>query len=157
MSQRPTTTSDREDPTMRVSGRSLLPRELTASTGPQTPTAPLEGGFVGVDASAGGGSVIDSPASVGLWRECNGVSEVPTLVQLPDNDPEDGSTVTRLRFRVAFPTVEAFHVVGGGHTEPSLQARYRLWCMPIVGPQHGDTEMAEEVWSFFSWQGRAAH
>jgi polyhydroxybutyrate depolymerase len=111
---------------------------------------------VGVDASAGGGSVIDRPASDALWRECNGVSEAPALVQLPDNDPEDGATVTSLRFRVASPTVEAFHVVGGGHTEPSFQARYRLWLMPIVGPQHGDTEMAEEAGSFFSSQGRAA-
>lgn len=124
--------------------------------GTADPICPFEGGFVGGDASAGRGSVIGSPASVELWREVNGVSEEAIAVELPDTDPEDGSTVTRLRFRVAFPTVEALHVVGGGHTEPSREAHYRPWFMQLVGPQNGDIEMADEVWSFFSSQRRPA-
>ncbi len=133
-------------------GVPTTPVSVLFLNGTEDPICPFGGGFVGGEASSGRGSVVGSPASIALWREVNGLVDEGREEPLPDTDSADESTVSRLRYRSSFPTVEALHVVGGGHTEPSLVERYRPWFLQIVGRQNGDVEMADEVWSFFSSQ-----
>jgi polyhydroxybutyrate depolymerase len=45
-------------------------------------------------------------------------------------------------------TVALYRIIGGGHTEPSVEHRYRRLFRAVVGEQNHDIEMADEVWSF---------
>jgi polyhydroxybutyrate depolymerase len=74
------------------------------------------------------------------WITYNNCSTIPTITELPDIDPNDGSTVTQIIYADGDKdvTVEHFRVNGGGHTWPGS---------PFGGNQ--DINVCEKIWHFF--------
>ena len=63
------------------------------------------------------------------------------MEELPELDPEDGSTVQYLHYDNGKnePSVEHFKVIGGGHN----------WFGSENEPDNNDIDVSEEVWKFF--------
>ncbi|HEY5603050.1 MAG TPA: hypothetical protein VIM41_08090 [Gammaproteobacteria bacterium] len=82
----------------------------------------------------------------------NNIKSEPELVELPDVDKSDNSSVKVRKYTGGKNNTEVivYDVNGGGHTEPSLTEHYGRVYKLIAGPQNKDMEMAEEVWKFFS-------
>ncbi len=77
----------------------------------------------------------------------NGIDDAGTREELPDRDPEDGSTVVRESWRAASGhEVLLYSIVGGGHTIPGgfIGAPEN-----IVGPTNRDISALDEIWAFF--------
>lgn len=65
----------------------------------------------------------------------------------------DASTVTRIASRCPKGhDVVLYRVNGGGHRMPGLapDARFPKIAVRLLGPQNGDINGAETIWSFFS-------
>ncbi|WFU24378.1 PHB depolymerase family esterase [Bradyrhizobium sp. CB1717] len=89
-----------------------------------------------------------------FWRKLNGCeSDDAATVDLPDKNSADQSTVTQITSRC--PTghdVVLYRVNHGGHRMPgfSPDARFPRVAASLLGPQNGDIDGAETIWSFFS-------
>jgi polyhydroxybutyrate depolymerase len=98
--------------------------------------------------------VLSVDESVALWRRVNRATSPgePRVEELPDSDPDDKSRVVRIAWAPAEggAPVVLYRIEGGGHTEPSRAERYGRLATTLLGPQNGDVESAEEIWSFFT-------
>ncbi len=79
-----------------------------------------------------------------FWVDFNNCDTIPSIAQVPDIDPNDGSTVEHIVYGLGDQgvTVEHFKVIGGGHTWPgstSGQANTNF-----------DINASEEIWQFFN-------
>jgi len=76
---------------------------------------------------------------IGYWRQFNDINTDPVITQLPDLDPEDGSTVISYLYRHPERAVEVRHykVLNGGHD----------W---FGARGNKDIEAAEIIWDFLS-------
>ncbi|MEM8892268.1 MAG: PHB depolymerase family esterase [Bacteroidota bacterium] len=79
--------------------------------------------------------------AINFWIEHNQTDTEPKVEDLPDLDPEDGSTVQYLRYDHGKneSTVEHFKVIGGEHN----------WFGSENEPDNNDIDASEEVWKFF--------
>lgn len=68
-----------------------------------------------------GGKKVGTMASMEGWRVRNGCDAAHDDEPMPDRDPNDGTTATRLRWRNCKAAVELIRIDGGGHTWPSGQ------------------------------------
>ncbi|HEY1059064.1 MAG TPA: PHB depolymerase family esterase [Limnobacter sp.] len=88
-----------------------------------------------------------------FWRRFNACQEGDArLVQLPNKDAQDGSTVSRIESNCPKGTdVLAYRVNGGGHRMPgrSPDARFPKLVDKALGPQNHDIDGPEEIWAFF--------
>jgi len=78
------------------------------------------------------------------WIGYNNCNATPTITELPDNDPNDGSTVELIVYDEGDNgvSVEHYKVIGGGHTWPGT---------PYGGTgTNYDINASEEIWNFFS-------
>lgn len=128
-----------------VSSSRSLP--VLIMNGTDDPLVPHEGGQI----ASNRGEVFSTQQSVDYWVQRNGTDLTPIQTIIPDIDPDDESSVRQYSYNNGTngARVEYFEVVGGGHTEPSLQERYSAIYKLIVGTQNADLEMAEHVWRFF--------
>jgi polyhydroxybutyrate depolymerase len=80
------------------------------------------------------------PEVIDYWVDYNNCNTAPIITELPDIDPDDGSTVEYHVYEDGNNGVhvEHFKVIGGGHTWP--------------GPPGGnrDIDASAEIWNFFS-------
>ena len=78
------------------------------------------------------------------WVDYNNCNPTPIITDLPDIDPEDGSTVEHVVYYDGDDgvAVEHFKVIGGGHSWPGAP--------PVVEGTNYDIDASEEIWSFFS-------
>lgn len=124
--------------------------------GTADPLVPFDGGAVGGRFAGGGerGTVLAAMDSARLWARLAGADPQPASVALPDRDPDDGSTVTRLTWttRDGRPAVRLLRVDGGGHTEPGIAHRYPRLLGRLLGAQNGDVESADAIAAFFAAQ-----
>ncbi|MBW7974608.1 PHB depolymerase family esterase [Bradyrhizobium sp. BR 10289] len=116
------------------------------------PLIPYEGGRgSGYFAAAGFWS---TEKTVAFWRKLNGCdANDATKTELPDKNPEDQSTVTRITSRCPNGhDVLLYRVNNGGHRMPGLfpDARFPKIAAGLLGPQNGDIDGAETIWTFFS-------
>lgn len=135
-----------------ATGRERIP--VLFINGTEDPLVKYAGGFV-FNNKGDRGSSLPVEESVAWWVRHNGAADRPVFSLFPDTDPDDGSTAEKYVYSGPAPVV-LIKVTGGGHTEPSLTRHYRPLFRMIVKRQNKDFEMAEEVWSFFKDQRKAA-
>ncbi|TWT46240.1 Esterase PHB depolymerase [Phycisphaerae bacterium RAS1] len=118
--------------------------------GRDDPITPFEGGTVGGDALSRG-DVISADATRTFWIAANGAVAAPTVEDLPDRDPLDGTRATRAVHTTGGGAASAefqfITVDGGGHTWPG-GAQY----LPVlaIGRTSRDFSASEEIWRFVS-------
>lgn len=83
------------------------------------------------------------PDVIDFWVELNGCDETPEITDVPDIDPEDGTTTEHFVYAndQNGNTVEHYKVQNGGHTWPGA---------PIaIGATSYDFDASVEIWRFF--------
>lgn len=103
--------------------------------GTADPYIPWNGLISSIDTFSAINSVID------FWVGTNQCSKTPTVVDLPDLNTTDGSTVTKYLYQNCFcnSSVELFKVNSGGHTAPGNSG----------GDTNQDMDAVLEIWRFF--------
>jgi polyhydroxybutyrate depolymerase len=101
--------------------------------GTADPALPWNGLISGIDTFSAINSVID------FWVGTNQCTKTPSVVDLPDINTTDGSTVTKYLYENCFchSSVELFKVNGGGHTAPGPG-----------GNTNYDMDAVMEIWRF---------
>lgn len=99
--------------------------------------------------------------TVAFWRSVNGTGDTPVEAgDLPDSNPDDGSTITLIKYGAASSKAEGtapvwhYIVNGGGHYIPSQDHDFATASVfiPVFGRQNRDIEGAREAWAFFNSQ-----
>ena len=80
------------------------------------------------------------------WVDENDANTTPTIIQVPDNDPNDGSTAEQHIYENGdgLSVVEHFKVINGGHTWPGSTIN-----LPGAGSTNQDFDASVEIWRFF--------
>jgi len=115
--------------------------------------APFGGGSMTHDR----GVVYSARETVDLWRQWNGVQNVPEkTTRLPDLDKSDHSVMVMRTWADAAGrnVVVAYEMRGAGHAEPSRKAKMGRLLTRVQGNQNHDVEMADAVWDFFKDHSR---
>jgi polyhydroxybutyrate depolymerase len=78
------------------------------------------------------------------WTTFNKIKAKPTVVNLPDEDPDDGSTVIKTTYQNTNNCVEVIHykVIGGDHAWPGS-------IIELDGTNY-DFDASEVIWAFLS-------
>ena len=126
----------------------IHPISLLVIQGEADPLVPIGGGPIA--GSDRGGRVIATEEMLKKYLAHNGITGPPQVEQLPDRDPNDGTT-TEVRL---WPPgrdgvrVEYYLVKGGGHTMPgrSPGGPLREW---FAGKTSRDFDALEVIWNFF--------
>jgi polyhydroxybutyrate depolymerase len=128
------------------------PLPMLIMNGTADPLIPYEGGHGSSYFAADG--FWSTKETLAFWRALNGCeADDASVTDLPDRTPADQSTVTRISSRC--PTghdVVLYRVNDGGHRMPGLSpdARFPKIAAGLLGPQNGDIDAAETIWTFFS-------
>jgi len=92
-----------------------------------------------------GGAIWTKPVqdAIDYWVEYNNCYPLPTIIEIPDNDPNDGSTVEHIIYPSGNNGVrtEHFKIYGGGHTWPGS-------AFGGAGTNY-DINASNEIWKFF--------
>lgn len=136
----------------RTTGGALPP--LLVMNGTADPIIPWGGGGVGFYGRAG--AVLSTHETIRFWTTRNRGPRVPVYRSdhLPDVDRNDTSTVERGRVLNLRAPVVLYTIHGGGHNFPGTQSRPSR--RQQTGPQNGDINGPEIVWSFLSEHRRAS-
>jgi polyhydroxybutyrate depolymerase len=88
------------------------------------------------------------PATVASWASRNGCQPAPIIENLPDLDPADGTTVTRVSYRGCSEggDVVLLRVNGGGHTWPGGSS---VLSVGIAGKVSREFNANTVMWEFF--------
>lgn len=126
------------------------PISVLFMNGTKDPFTHFNGGEIGKDKYKRG-AALSTPASVNYWIKHDGTKSKPVIKQFPDLSSTDNSHVVRESYINGKQGTEVvlYKVIGGGHTEPSLEEKYGMVWRLIVGDQNHDIEMAREIWRFF--------
>lgn len=128
------------------------PLPILLMNGTVDPLIPYEGGR-GTSYFAADG-FWSSEKTLAFWRKLNGCeARDAAATDLPDRNPSDQSTVTRIESQC--PTgrdVVLYRVNNGGHRMPGHfpDAHFPKVANGLLGPQNGDIDGAETIWAFFS-------
>lgn len=124
-----------------------LPISALIMNGTTDPILPHGGGQMAFNR----GEVFSADSTVQYWVNRNGANSTPIVTNLPNTNTGDNCQVVKYEYLNGNNNtcVVYYEVVGGGHSEPSIQERYGNLFIAIFGNQNGDIEMAQEVWSFF--------
>jgi polyhydroxybutyrate depolymerase len=123
------------------------PVSMLLMNGTSDPMNPWTGGDVALYGVWGNrGPVLSAQASIAYFLKLDGLSEPPVTTQLPDGDPDDGSTAERERWTGGGKrNVTLIKIQGGGHAVPHPAASgWRL-----LGNTNHDFHAASEIWNFF--------
>lgn len=114
--------------------------------GTDDPLVPYEGGYVQVFGLKRG-KVLAAEEGVGWWAKHNGCDVPPARTELPDVDPDDGTTVWREDYAgPAGADAVLVTVENGGHTWPS---GWQYFGERIIGKTSYDIDN-EIIWEFFA-------
>ncbi len=135
------------------------PVPVLIMNGTEDPIAPYDGGEItfpeeaktelGADTKlTGRGALLSTAATVARFRELNGCDETPTVTQLPDKDPDDGTTVRLDTYSGCDNGTEVILVtiVGGGHLWPGGA---QVAPKEVVGRVSRDFNGSEMMFDFF--------
>jgi polyhydroxybutyrate depolymerase len=94
------------------------------------------------------GVVLSVADTVKFWVEKNQCSASPTITQLPDKDPSDGTRVRTETYGGCQDNAEVvlYAIEGGGHTWPGGLQYLPEW---IIGKTCRDFDASEVIWQFF--------
>lgn len=128
------------------------PLPMLLMNGTADPLVPYEGGrgssYFAVD------GFWSTEETLAFWRKLNGCEiDDAEVTDLPDRARADQSTVTRISSRCPRGhDVVLYRVNGGGHRMPGFapDARFPKIAVRLLGPQNGDIDGAETIWTFFS-------
>jgi polyhydroxybutyrate depolymerase len=129
---------------------SVNPVSVLIMNGTNDPILPYYGGQI----VSNRGEVFSAAETVNYWINRNQTDLTASVLNIPNTDPDDNSTVIRYSHTngINNTAVENYIITNGGHTEPSIAERYGNLYKLVVGNQNGDIEMATEVWNFFRSQ-----
>lgn len=84
--------------------------------------------------------------TINFVRGKNGCSTTNDVLNLPDTNVNDSSTVQRIRYTDCNDGTEVwlYKITGGGHTWPNAYIDY------IYGPTNRDFDASQEIWNFFN-------
>jgi polyhydroxybutyrate depolymerase len=92
--------------------------------------------------------------TIAFWRTVNGCEATDAgATDLPDRNPSDQSTVTRISSHCPKGRdVVLYRVNNGGHRMPGHfpDAHFPKVATGLLGPQNGDIDGADTIWAFFS-------
>jgi len=127
------------------------PIPILLMQGVDDPFFPWEGGTVqqGPFMASDYGSAADM---VAFWVSSNGALAPPTTADIPDTDPEDGTTVFRETYTAGPVGAEVvfYGIVGGGHTWPGSPPSLTS----LVGVTSQDIDATRTIWEFFARHAR---
>jgi polyhydroxybutyrate depolymerase len=124
------------------------PISMLIMNGTEDPLMPYDGGqvrFLWQEL----GAVHSTMETAARWAETNGCQPDPTEVELPEEDPEDGTLVQLTAYSGCDrgSEVVVYTIVGGGHTWPGGNQ----YAFPsLIGPVSREGHMGEIVWDFFA-------
>lgn len=120
--------------------------------GTADPILPYDGGAM----ASSRGAVLSAAQSVDFWVQHNSALSTPEISALANLNNDDDSSIEQHFYPNAANGAEVMllKITGGGHISPSIEQRISNLAQFILGPQNGDIEMAEQVWSFFKMQSR---
>ncbi|MCK1719072.1 PHB depolymerase family esterase [Bradyrhizobium sp. 141] len=128
------------------------PLPMLLMNGTADPLVPYEGGRGSSYYAADGFWSTDE--TLAFWRKLNGCeTDDAAMVDLPDKNPADQSTVTRITSRCsAGHDVVLYRINHGGHRMPGFapDARFPRVAASLLGAQNSDIDGAETIWTFFS-------
>ncbi|MGY4628920.1 alpha/beta hydrolase family esterase [Bradyrhizobium sp. USDA 4486] len=128
------------------------PLPMLIMNGTADPLVPYEGGRGSSYFAADG--FWSTEETLAFWRKLNGCEiDDGEVTDLPDRAGADHSTVTRIASRCPRGhDVVLYRVKGGGHRMPGFaaDARFPRVATGLLGPQNGDIDGAETIWTFFS-------
>ncbi|MDX1651214.1 MAG: PHB depolymerase family esterase [Brumimicrobium sp.] len=92
----------------------------------------------------GSASLESVPAVVGYWVGQTNSNTTPTVINVPDTDPNDGCTAEHYIYPGGDQnsSVEHFKIINGGHTWPGAPVN--------IGTTNHDIDASVEIWRFFS-------
>ena len=123
------------------------PISILIMNGTEDPLVPWDGGevhFLRTEL----GLALSTNEMVAFWVEANGCDSPPHVEQIPDLDPDDGTSITRDVYSDcdADTKVILYTVEGGGHTWPGgIQYAPEF----LVGRISHDLHAGEVIWRFF--------
>ncbi len=126
-----------------------LPISIMIMNGTEDPIVPFDGGEVKLfDFSRSRGEILSTAETVERFRRYNECDTVPELVQLPENEPDDGTAVEIESYTHCIYNTEVIfvRVVGGGHTWPGGQ---QYLSPKIVGVVSQEINASEMILDFF--------
>ena len=138
------------DSECRADGR---PVPIMITVGTADPLMPFAGGQVAGDR----GPVLSAPQTVAYWTGLNRIDGPPAHSVLPDNDPGDGSIITRHDYvnAVNGMRVRYLRMDGAGHAPPSTTRFLTPLLDQLIGPQNRDIEGAAAAWAFLQSSRRS--
>lgn len=126
---------------------STMPISALFMNGTEDPINPYAGGQM----SGNRGEVLSVQQTIDYWVNRNQADEVAIITDFADSNTSDDAIVKKHLYSNGINNTEVifYEVIGGGHTEPSIEERYSDLFKVVVKAQNGDIEMAAEVWNFF--------
>lgn len=96
----------------------------------------------------GSGNISSVSACLEYWVQSNDCSPLAVETQIPDTNPTDQTTVTKLHWEACDDNVEVIHykINGGGHTWPGSSQDF----FGVGGNINLDVMASELIWQFFS-------
>lgn len=126
------------------------PIAMLMINGTADPIVPYKGGAIFSFGKQGQqGEIVSVADAAAFWAKNNSCTLTPQVTELPDNNPDDRTTVKREVFAncKSNKPVVIYSIIGGGHTWPGVKTD-----MPenIVGLSSLDINATEVIWQFFS-------
>lgn len=130
------------------------PVSVLAINNTDDPLVPYEGGDIyGKPRRINLGKVLSVDESIAFWVKRNNCETNPTITEMPDRDPRDGTRVTRIQYinKIDRTEVILYRIEGGGHTWPG---GFQYLPEGIIGKTSRDIDANELIWSFFKKHSR---
>ncbi len=124
------------------------PVPVMIMNGTQDPLMPWDGGQVHFWRRQLG-AVRSTEATAAFWASADGCDPTPDVVDLPDSDPSDNTTIERRTYLGcdSAASVVLIAVRGGGHTLPGGEQYLPSW---LVGRVSHDLDGALAIWDFLA-------
>ena len=130
------------------------PVSVLMMNGTKDPLVQWEGGVVKFGKKATG-YVISTEETVQFWVKNNKCASSPTITDLPDKDPSDGTNVKQAIYSGGTSGTEVIlcTVINGGHAWPAYQDKrgglLKGLVDNVVGKKSRDIDACETIWEFF--------
>lgn len=124
------------------------PLPLLMINGTDDPMVPWEGGHVHVYRKKLG-KIISVRQTIIFWVTRNGCSPNPIRSSVPDNDPQDRTSVHKMVYGQCSDGADVvlYEVRGGGHTWPGS---YQYLPKFLIGKTNHDLDATLVIWDFFN-------
>ena len=126
-----------------------LPISIMIVNGTEDPLVPFDGGHVRLfESGRSRGEILSTAVTIEHFRQHNNCEATPKLVELPNTDPDDGTTVTIETYANCDDGAEVIlvKVIGGGHTWPGGKP----YLSPkLVGMVSREINASEMILDFF--------